>query len=142
VKRFNIPSCYFIEIAMSVKTRYITTDLDIFSNQDLSELAAFFQERTYILHCGWRNEDLFHLCLEPKTDAGSRLDKDLDNLLGAVELLPDRLKVLWLSAAEVDFNIGIETGDCHGHNLKVAARYLLRVAKLNGTLSVTTYPAE
>ncbi|RWX53222.1 hypothetical protein [Photobacterium chitinilyticum] len=78
---------------MSVKTRYITTDLDIFSNQDLSELAAFFQERTYILHCGWRNEDLFHLCLEPKTDAGSRLDKDLDNLLGAVEQLPDRLKV-------------------------------------------------
>lgn len=127
---------------MPMKTRYITTDLDIFSKKDLSELAAFLQDHTCILHCGWRDEGQFHLCLEPNTDDDSLLEADLDNLLDAVEQLPDTLKQLWNSASEVDFNLGIETGDCHGHNLKVPAKFLQRIAKLNGTLSVTTYPAE
>ncbi|MGR5149372.1 hypothetical protein ACQKP8_22860 [Photobacterium alginatilyticum] len=141
MKRFHLPICS-VEIAMAGKTRYITTDLDIFSNRDLSELAAFFQGVTCILHCGWRSDDIFHLCLEPNSDSENKLGEDLENLLSAVEQLPGELSTLWRSASEVDFNIGVETGDCHGHNMKVSAKHLERIARLNGTLSITTYPAE
>jgi len=130
------------EVAMSSKkTRYITTDLDIFSSHDLSALAAFLQDRTCILHCGWRGEDLFHLCLEPQAE-DSTVEADLACLLDATEQLPEPLMELWHSASEVDFNLGIETGDCHGHNTKVPAHLLQRITKRGGTLSITTYPAE
>lgn len=126
---------------MPAKTRYITTDLDIFSHQDLSELAAYIQDKACILHCGWREEGLFHLCLEPQTE-DSTVEADLACLLDAVEHLPEALSGQWYSASEVDFNLGIETGDCHGHNTKVPAELLQRIAQLGGTMSVTTYPAE
>ncbi|MCW8331507.1 hypothetical protein MD588_22175 [Photobacterium sp. SDRW27] len=125
----------------SKKTRYITTDLDVFSVHDLSALAAFLQDKTCILHCGWREEGLFHLCLEPQTEDAT-VEADLASLLDATEQLPESLIKLWHSASEVDFNLGIETGDCHGHNTKIPAQLLQRITKLGGTLIVTTYPAE
>ncbi|WP_299020880.1 hypothetical protein [uncultured Photobacterium sp.] len=127
---------------MSTITRYVSTDLDIFSRQDLSTLAAFFQDCVCILHCGWREETLFQLSLELATDDYASIESDLDALLTAAEHLPEELKPLWCSALEVDFNLVFEAGGHHRHRVKIPASLLKRVVALNGTLSITAYPLD
>lgn len=128
----------------------ITMDVDIFSRQDLSALAAFFQDHVCILHCGWQDNELFLLSMEANTDDERNESQDdvavmtlgLHQLLSAIELLPEALKPQWDSAKEIDFNVSVESGDSLRHHTKIDAVILQRIAALNGALNITTYPAE
>ncbi|ELR64177.1 hypothetical protein C942_02907 [Photobacterium marinum] len=126
---------------MSTITRYVSIDLDLYSRQDISPLAATLQDQVRILHCGWLDEHLFQLSVEPASDEFASIEEELESLLVAAEELPDDLKLLWFSSFDIVFNLTFEAGGHHRHQVKVHADYLKRMGELNGALNVMTYLA-
>lgn len=129
---------------MKPETRYINTDLDIFSRDDLSPIAKLIENKCCVLQCGWRENDVFHLCLESDTDTEDprTIDDDISALLDVMENLPrDRLEEI-KNSCKIDFNVGVDTGLCWGKNFGVTNDNLKRIVNMGGTISFTMYPSD
>lgn len=124
-----------------MNTHYLNTDLDLKSNEDISELGTYFDRCADLIHCEKEEEDVWSVIVDAAGSGTSELpEADILDLISIIEKMDPSLKSLLEACHVKDFNIGIETGDTHGFNIPVNHSTLNKIAILGFTLSLTTYP--
>lgn len=121
--------------------RYLNTDLDLFSAEDLTALAAGLDEAGMgIHHVGeadgaWRAHlDMDHYYDAPELTIAAMLD--------AIESLPGPLRAVWDGCTRREFNIGYDCGNKPGaFEQKLSNALLARVATAGAGIGITLYPA-
>jgi hypothetical protein len=124
--------------------RYLNTDLDLVSPQDLTALVSSFKTAgVYALHCAQDDTDAqWHAKFESETSGDSpEPETDLAVLLTAIESLSPPLRDQWLACTLREFNIGYDCGDDPwAFNNALSAQTLQRLAKASVSLRITLYP--
>ncbi len=122
-------------------THFANVDLDIFSRARLEPLIAAFGKRVFVHYVG-PERGMFgaHLSLSSYGQSADTLTRGLCRL---VSRLPSEARRLWDSAKQRDFNVGIEAGlEPHSHELRLTERTVAWVARLGGSIVITTYAPE
>lgn len=123
----------------SEPTSFITVDLDVFSRARLRFLAEALGNSVIVLYEGrWgsRYSANFELADSWQLTA----DQEIRRFVRLLEALPPGARRLWDRAQSRVFNIGVQAGVTpHAHELKIGARTVASVARLGGTIAVTTY---
>jgi hypothetical protein len=129
---------------MLQEIRYLNTDLDLVSPQDLTPLVAAFKSAgVYTLHCDQDSTTgNWHGTFESETSHNSpEPEIDLAVLLAAIESLSPPLRDQWLACTLKEFNIGYDCGDDPwAFNNGLSAQTLHRLAAAQVSLRITLYP--
>ena len=121
--------------------RYLNTDLDLISAENLSSLAAQFEAAgMFTLYVGPHNEGLWSARFdidtrhhEPQSTIGAMVD--------VIESLGEQHRSTWFSCTMREFNIGYDCGDEPGAFTQGLPSELLgRIAALRASLGITLYP--
>ena len=138
-----------------VITSYITTDLQLYSAEDLSVLAAALEARgLHVFHRGyWVSDAEWFRIPEPQGlwsfQAGceNRLnddpEPDIAAMLAAVESLDPPARAAWANCSQRVFNLGYECGTrpvSLRHDL--SAGTLARLAAAGGLVRITLYALD
>ncbi|QDT99210.1 hypothetical protein [Gimesia aquarii] len=123
-----------------MNTKYLNTDLDLKSYQEITLLGKYFDKHADLIRC--ENDDgVWWAVVEDSHSNRNALPTDnINNLLDVIQNLEPDLKAILDTCHVKDFNIGIETGNIHGFNLGIDHATLKRIVDLNFTISFTTYP--
>jgi hypothetical protein len=124
-------------------TRYLNTDLDLTSADDLTALAAAFEVRGFALmrpvtqlndgqwFCGFSMGGMWYDEPEPNIAA----------MLTVIEALDPPLRSAWLACSLRMFDIGYNCGqEPFGFNQGLSTEILGRMAAAGASLRVTLYP--
>lgn len=128
---------------MPQKIRYLNTDLDLISPQNLTPLVTAFKTAgVYALHCDYETTDAkWHGTFESETSMSEEPEVDLAVLLAAIESLSPPLRDQWLACTLREFNIGYDCGeDPWAFNNGLSAQTLRRLADAGVSLRITLYP--
>lgn len=121
--------------------RYLNTDLDLVSADELTPLAAHFESRgAFALHVSRRDDGLWHASFE--------LDAQHDEpepavaaMLAIAESLEEPLRSIWTSCSRREFDIGYDCGDAPwGFQQRLSSGLLARMAAVGASLGITLYP--
>jgi hypothetical protein len=125
---------------MQVRTRYLNTDLDLVSGDDLTPLAAAFAKKKWsVLHCEQHADHLWRAGFEVP-GGQSKLEKAIPAMLKVIETLPSPLKSLWASCLKRDFNIGFDGGyEPRAAEYALASALLSRIAAVGASVTITIY---
>jgi hypothetical protein len=120
------------------KPHFLNVDLVIQSRSNLAALAAEFEKRAYVLHCGRMGGDYF-LAVESNRQFKTP-DATVRALCATVSALSAQGKRLWRSAYRKEFDVGYDLAS-EGYESHFALRSdtLKRIASLGATLAVTFY---
>ncbi|MEM9556215.1 MAG: hypothetical protein AAGC60_18295 [Acidobacteriota bacterium] len=124
-----------------MRTRYITTDLDLEGPDDLSEIAHQLDRDLAVHFCGQVGRVFratFGL-LQRTSDESS----DIDFLCELAEALDPAARALWDRCSRIEFNIGYEAGsEPRSWRSRILTETLAQVSRLGGDLVVTIYSGE
>jgi hypothetical protein len=130
-----------------MKQYYINTDLVLESKQDLSVLAAYFDQKAHLLYAEPQN-GIWHVSVEARgsgiaDDPKSRPQRDIAALLKLLESLPPKRRTMLRTCLTFDFNVGWQSSDRRpeGH-FSLPPAMLSRIAHLGATFTVTIYPSS
>ncbi|MEX0704885.1 MAG: hypothetical protein WD069_22490 [Planctomycetales bacterium] len=125
---------------------YINTDLDLVSCDDLSPLAAIFDERADLLDCGQYGDGKWYATIEAsgsgvlEEDRGP--DHDIRELLRVVAGLDEAAARSWRGCEKREFNIGWQAAERRPEgSFSIDAELLREIAHHDATLAVTIYPS-
>ncbi|MCU7959452.1 MAG: hypothetical protein KZQ58_05515 [gamma proteobacterium symbiont of Bathyaustriella thionipta] len=119
--------------------RYINTDLEIDSKNDLTPVVKAFREDVFLMYNGeWGK--YFRASFE--------VNESLADINGApgmfcmlVEALPPEARKLWDSSFSKTFSLGFESGNSEAKlELKIEPALVQRVGALGGSISIVIYP--
>ena len=123
--------------------RYLNTDLELASPDDLSALAAALEAQAVVpLHVTRQADGLWHAAFE----TGEQHDEPEPNIaamLAVVESLAEPLRSVWAGCVRREFDIGYDCGGGPGafqHGL--SSHLLARIAAAGASLRITLYPPE
>jgi hypothetical protein len=132
------------DLRLSVgKIKYLNTDLDLISKDDLTPLGkAFEADGACCLHVTYGQDKLWYATFE--ADAISReAESSIKVLIAIIESLDRSSKRLWRSCMIREFNIGYDCGsEPWGFNQKLSHELLQRIARNRASLRITLYPPE
>lgn len=123
--------------------RYINTDLELLSREDISDLIDFLKSNgMYILH-NLVNES-------GKNDAWLELDLDSNKAQETIRLMIDVLLKMegkarkqWELCEKKDFNIGFDCGsEPWAFNEELPDTLIKKVAEFNAGIKITIYPEK
>jgi hypothetical protein len=123
--------------------RYLNTDLDLASTEDLGALAAALEASgVFALHVDRRDDGLWYASFE--TDEQHREpEANIAAIVTAVESLAEPHRRTWSACARRELNIGYECGTTPWAFTQALSSGLLgRVAALDASLRVTLYPVD
>jgi hypothetical protein len=126
-----------------LQTRYINTDLDLFSTVDLTPLTAAFESQgVFALHVTSREDGCWSAILE--TDAQYEdPESNIAAILSVIEKFDEPERGVWQSLKLREFNIGYDCGiEPWAFNQGLSNALLQRVAEVGASLRVTSYPSE
>lgn len=127
---------------MSGRTKYLNTDLDLTSADDLTPLAeALRAGGVFALHVTHR-DGKWRARFETE-EHFTEPEPNIAAVLAVVESLPDHLLAVWDGCTHRGFNIGYDCGDRPSvfmHGLPVTV--LERMAKAGTELWLTLYPSS
>lgn len=124
-----------------MNTHYLNTDLDLISDEDISQLGAYFDKHADLIRCEKEN-GVWRAVVEAAGSGTSELpDADILGLISVVKKMDPSLKSQLDTCHVRDFNIGVETGNTRGFNIPINNSTLSKIAVLGFTLSFTTYPS-
>lgn len=120
---------------------FITLDVDIVSEEDLTPLASYFEEPAFVLgnQCV---DGLFYLSLEPCWFAAD--EKTPENcakfFVEEIAKLPRELKDLWNRAKSKTFDFGFESGNALPYYKgEISQETLAKVVAVGANLIITIY---
>jgi hypothetical protein len=121
--------------------RYLNTDLDLTSAQDLTALAAAFEDGGVPpLHVTHRADALWHATFETSVQF-TEPEPNIAAMLALVESLARPLRSMWDGCTRREFNIGYDCGDePWAFTQGLPADLLGRMAAAGAALRVTLYP--
>ena len=122
--------------------RYLNTDLELDSKEDLTAIAESFGEDVVVMYCGeWgkNNRAAFEV-------SGSSI-ADVNGAIGLfcalIEGLPYDLRGLWDRSFSKTFSVGFESGDSNSSlEVRLEPYIVERVAVIGASLTVTLYPVD
>ena len=120
---------------------FITLDVDIISEENLTPLADYFEEPAFVLG-NQRVDNLYYLSLEPCWF--SEEDKTPENcakfFVEEIAKLPTGLKDLWNRAKSKTFNFGFESGNVQPYyKSEISHETLAKVAMVGASFIITIY---
>ena len=134
-----------------VPWEYLTTDLDLWAEFDISPLAGELAESGMLCaphpvsdfgdgHSP-RFKATFNAAGAEDDGCWSSLTKDLDDLLSRIELLRPDGRRMWDRLSSRQFNVGVAAGTTRcGPPLSLGPAVLARMAAVGGELVFTPYP--
>lgn len=121
--------------------RYLNTDLDLCSSEDLTPLATLFTL------CGlWQNhliqeEDGNWFAIFEAGCCGADPEQTITMLLDVIEALVPEYKAMWSRCTVKEFNIGYQCGtEPRPFTQGVSSEVVTRMAAVNASLRITLYP--
>jgi hypothetical protein len=122
--------------------RYLNTDLDLVSDQDLTDLTAALKSRGVdALHVTRGDDGKWYATLEVDRTPSEEPEPDIIAILDAVEALGKKLRSVWTKCSLRELNIGYDCGsEPWAFNHGISAKTLGRIAALNAPLRFTLYP--
>ena len=121
--------------------KYLNTDLDLVSADDLTALAAGLAALgVHALHADMREDGLWYATFETD-DSCEEPEHSIVLILAAVEAFDESQRGAWRACAVREFNVGYESGEGPwGFNQLVSADTLRRMADAGAGLRITLYP--
>ena len=96
---------------MDGKIKYLNTDLDLTSPNDLTALAAVFDSQgVFPLHVTHVEEGLWQATFKTN-ESYTELETNIAAMVAVVESLGEPHRSVWLGCTRRDFNIGYDCGD-------------------------------
>jgi len=128
---------------MDNKIRYLNTDLDLATKDDLTELAnAFATSGASVLSVARYDDGLWHATIETDTQEVEP-QASMAMLIGIAESLSEPLRNCWMRCTLREFNIGYDCGDePWGFNQGLSNALLGRLAAAGASLRITIYPVR
>jgi hypothetical protein len=126
---------------MAGDIRYLNTDLDLVSPDDLTPLTATFTlSGVFPLHVTHSADGLWHSALEVHGQH-TEPEPDIGAMVSVVESLDEPLRSLWLRCTQREFNVGYDCGSKPwAFNQGLSTGLLRRVAAVGASLRITLYP--
>ena len=128
--------------------KYLNTDLDIESTDNLSALVPAFEENCVVLHAGEMQDGRWMIRVEADRsgepeDAIANPERDIDTLLSVLNNFDAQSKKMLLHADLFDFNIGWESGkELPPSSFRLSVTVLGKIAEIGATLTTTIYPID
>lgn len=121
-----------------MKTSYITTDLDLESDEDLQRLANAVPSEIIVHFCG-KADGLYRAVFGLSINDSS--EDDAANIYCSfAESLAEPEKSIWASCTRIAFNFGYEAGSNPSTwRSTISQSTLARIADLGGEATVTIY---
>jgi hypothetical protein len=126
---------------MTSITRYVNSDLDLKSADDLAPLVAAFQAAdVFALHVTLGDDGVWFAVLETETQYDEP-EPNIAAMVGVVETMSDELRSAWARCTLREFNIGYDCG-AHpwGFTQALSPELLRRVSALETSVRITLYP--
>ncbi len=122
-------------------THFCNVDLDVYSRSRLEPLVAAFGTSVRVNYVGTEARMFSaHLSLPSYGQSAETLTRGLCRL---IERLPQKARKLWDGARRREFNVGIEAGfEPYSHEIRLGSETLARVARLGGSILITTYAPQ
>ncbi|MDH0144607.1 hypothetical protein [Aquipseudomonas alcaligenes] len=120
---------------------YITLDVDLISSEDLSPLASYLEEGTFVLG-HQQAEGLFYLSFEPSylSESENTPENSARLILELLQSLPAELRILWESASSKVFNFGFDSGVSPPPYIShLSPETLGKIAALGAGMEITIY---
>ena len=121
------------------KIHFMNVDLDVLSGSPLEPLATAFGKAVSVLYVG-REGRLYGAHFELADSYEKDADALMQEFVDLVRGLPPSVRKLWNSAKSRNFNVGIQSAlkpVCH--ELRLTAETLEAVARVRGSVVITTY---
>lgn len=121
-----------------MNVRYLNTDLEIESKNDLSKIVQEFGEDVIVLHCGEARGYQLASFEIPGTTASA--DETINYFCALVEELTKEAREVWEGCCSRVMDVGYESGTSP-HNLRseIRASTIQRVAAIGASIVITIY---
>lgn len=118
--------------------RYLNTDLEIESKNDLSKIVQEFGEDVVVLYCG-EMRGYRHASFEiPGNTAGA--DETLNQFCTLVEGLSKEAREIWEGCSSRVIDVGYESGTSpQNFRSEIRASTIQRVAAIGASIAITIY---
>ena len=118
--------------------RYLNTDLEIESKNDLSQIVQEFGDDIVVLHCGEvRGYQLASFEI-PANTAGA--DETINHFCALVEGLTQEAREIWEGCCSRVIDVGYESGTSPGNfRSEIRASTIQRVAAIGASIVITIY---
>jgi hypothetical protein len=121
--------------------RYLNTDLDLTSPDDLTALAAVFESRgVSSLHVTRGQDGLWYATFETD-EQYTEPEPNIKEMVAVVESLGEPHRSVWFGCTRREFNMGYDCGaDPGAFNQGLSCELLGRMAAVGASLRLTLYP--
>jgi hypothetical protein len=121
--------------------RYLNTDLDLTSADDLTALAAVFEaQRLPHLDVTRRADGLWHARFETG-EQHEEPEPNITAMIAVVDSLAESLRAVWTGCTLREFNIGYDCGGMpRAFDQGLSTGLLARIAAAGASLRITLYP--
>ncbi len=96
---------------MPGKTRYMNTDLELWSKTKIDVLCEEFERTCSILHHQLCENSEWYACIESESVDNQQATDDIQKILAVLPTLSETAKQQWEDCHTRDFNIGFECGE-------------------------------
>ncbi|TXI92754.1 MAG: hypothetical protein E6Q34_06185 [Burkholderiaceae bacterium] len=119
---------------------FITLDVEIVSDEDLTLLANYFEKSAFVLG-NQQVGDLYYLSLEPGwSDEEKTPESCARFFVEAIATLPRELKELWDRAKSRTFDFGFESGNVQPYYRgEISQQTLVKVVAVGASVTITIY---
>ena len=125
-----------------MEIRYLNTDLDIESKEDLTPLIEAFGKKVFILHHGLI-QGMQHASFELSYDHSSIPDEVICSYCDLIENLPPTAKMIWDQCFTRIIDIGVESGSSPNcYRFEVRQSTISRVSAVGASLAVSIYSMQ
>ena len=122
-------------------TAFLNVDLDITSSVSLKPFVDALGSRVFVNHVGKVGRK--HWARVSRYSYGQSADKLTRELCTLIRKLPRNPRRLWNRALSREFNVGVQAGLWpHSYEVRLSSTTVALVARLGGTIAVTTYAPE
>jgi len=120
-----------------MEARYLTIDLIIESDSDITALSSYFEGKVFFL---WNKTNSFGL--ETNLIDTTQPEEDMLELLNFIEVLPSDLKIMWDNCKKKVMDIGYECGSMAlPIDSLISSDTVQRLARLNCAINIRLYPS-
>ncbi|MGC1309782.1 MAG: hypothetical protein WA885_21365 [Phormidesmis sp.] len=126
---------------MSNIIRYINTDLELVSAQDLADFATVLESKGLLaLHVTCCEDKLWRAAFETAVDRPEP-EAAITQLIEVIESLSEPAQTIWHRCVNRSFDIGYECGQQPpSYKQEISSDLLGRIASVGAALRITLYP--
>lgn len=125
-----------------MEVRYLNTDLEIESKDDISRIVEEFGEDVPVLHHG-EIRGYQHASFEIAGGLSMVADEAIDSFCLLVENLPKEVREIWDGCCSRILDIGYQSGATSpNYRSEIRASIIQRVADIGASIVITIYPVR